>query len=211
VANPIALIPLNDLSRAKGRLAEMLSPEHRVALASATFAVVVSAAVEAGLEVVVLAANPPDAAGRPGVRVLPERAGLAGLNPQLEAALAEFNGQDLMVLHADLPLATAAELTRMRDAAPPARSATLVESRDGGTNVMLMRPAGAYPLHYGPRSFALHVAAARAAGMEVHAVESETLSLDLDTPEDVDAFLRHPAAAGSPVAAGLQQMLARRA
>ena len=210
MSRPTALIPLNDLSRAKGRLAEMLSPEHRIALARATFAVVASAAHEAGLEVAVLAANPPDAAGEPGVRVVPERAGISGLNAQLEAALAEFTDRDVMVLHADLPLATAVELCRVLDSAPPPPSATLVESRDGGTNVMFMRPAGTFALHYGRGSFALHVAAARSVGVTVRAVESEKLSLDLDTPEDIEAFLAHPAAAGSRVAGNLRQMLAGR-
>ncbi|MCI0574490.1 MAG: hypothetical protein L0Y66_27465, partial [Myxococcaceae bacterium] len=73
---PVALIPLNDLSRAKGRLAELLSAEHRAGLATATFATVALAAERCGLEVVVLAANPADVAGYPGVRVLAERPGL---------------------------------------------------------------------------------------------------------------------------------------
>ncbi|MGH2609068.1 MAG: 2-phospho-L-lactate guanylyltransferase, partial [Tepidiformaceae bacterium] len=183
MGKPVALIPLNDLSRAKGRLAEVLSPEHRAGLATATFATVALAAERAGLEVVVLAANPPDLDGYTGVTLLPERPGVTGLNAQLEAALAGLPASDVLVLHADLPLARAAELQRVIEAAPPAPSVTLVESRDGGTNVMLLRPRGTFPLHYGRGSFALHVAAARAAGVAVCVVESDTLSLDLDTPE----------------------------
>ncbi|MEX1102918.1 MAG: hypothetical protein WED87_01630, partial [Dehalococcoidia bacterium] len=115
-----------------------------------------------------------------------------------------------LILHADLPLAKAAELQRVVDAAPPAPSATLVRSRDGGTNAMFLRPAGNFALHYGQGSYALHVKAARAAGMDVRTVESETLALDLDTPEDIEAFMAMPEAKGSPVRMILQQMLAGR-
>jgi 2-phospho-L-lactate guanylyltransferase len=208
---PIALIPLNDLSKAKGRLAEVLTAEQRAGLATATFATVALAAERAGLEVVVLAANPPDVEGYEGVRVLEERPDLKGLNAQLEAALAELGERDVLILHADLPLAGAAELQRVIDAAPPAPSATMVRSADGGTNVMLLRPTGTFALHYGVDSYRLHTEAARAAGVEVHTVESDALALDLDTPEDLETFMAMPEARGSPVRMILQQMLAGRA
>ena len=205
---PVALIPLNDLSKAKGRLAEILTAEQRAGLATATFATVALAAERAGLEVVVLAANPSDLADYEGVQVIPEDPAVAGLNAQLEAALAGFAGRDVVIVHADLPLAKAAELVRVIDAAPPTPSATLVRSRDGGTNVMYLRPAGRFLLHYGPRSHALHIEAAEGAGIAVQTVESESLALDLDTPDDIEAFLAMPEAKGSPVRMILQQMLA---
>jgi 2-phospho-L-lactate guanylyltransferase len=207
VAKPIALIPLNDLSRAKGRLAEMLSPVARPQLALATFLRVHMEAQAAGLEVAVLAAREKDVELFTDMRVLVEQPGIQGLNPQLEEALRVLGSDEVLILHADLPLVSAAEIRTLRDQAPPAPSVALVRSRDGGTNAMLLRPPGLFPLQYGPDSFARHVEAAEAAGATVAAVESELLALDLDTPDDVTAFLAHPASRGSDNRVILERLL----
>ncbi len=207
MAKPIALIPLNDLSRAKGRLAETLSPVARPQLAMATFLGVHLEARAAGLEVVVLAAREKDVDLFTDMRVLVERPELHGLNAQLEEALRVLGGDEVLILHADLPLASAAEIRALVDQAPPAPSATLVRSRDGGTNVMLLRPPGLFPLQYGPDSFARHVTAAGAAGAMVAVVESELLALDLDTADDITAFLAHPASRGSDTRVILERLL----
>ena len=68
----------------------------------------------------------------------------------------------------------------------------MVESRDGGTNAMLLRPPGKFPLRYGPGSYALHKSAAEKAGMTVRANFNRELRLDLDTPDDVRELLRAP-------------------
>lgn len=190
MSRPVALIPLNALNRAKGRLAALFGPDDRVKLAAATFAEVAHAASEAGLRVVVLAARPEDVTLE-DVEIMAERSGVSGLSAQLEGAFKALAEAEVLVLHADLPLASAAELRRLIDAAPPAPSVTLVRSRDGGTNAMFLRPAGCIPLCYGPGSFEQHVAAARKAGVQLCVVESDTLALDLDTPDDVEAFLEH--------------------
>jgi 2-phospho-L-lactate guanylyltransferase len=68
----------------------------------------------------------------------------------------------------------------------------IVESRDGGTNAMLLRPPGKFGLAYGRGSFELHKNAARAAGMMVKANRNRELRLDLDTPDDIRELLRAP-------------------
>jgi 2-phospho-L-lactate guanylyltransferase len=184
----VALIPVNRLDRAKGRLSLLLTPAERRALLLASLRTVVDAASDARLEVLVLTPDPavPGALDRP-VGVIRETPGLSGLNPQLERAL---QGRDeALVLHADLPLASAAALRRLVASAAPAPSATLVRSRDGGTNAMLLRPPGRFPLAYGPGSHPRHAAAAEAAGMAVRTVAEPRLELDLDTAEDLAALL----------------------
>jgi 2-phospho-L-lactate guanylyltransferase len=192
MGDPVVLIPVNALDRAKGRLADVLEPVDRVMLAAATFAEVVNAAGEAGLRTVILAARPEDVIFE--AEVMEERGDVSGLTAQLEGALESLGAPEVLILHADLPLATGAELRRLVEAAPPAPSVTLVRSRDGGTNAMLMRPSGCIPLRYGPGSFEKHVSAAREVGVEVCVVESEALSLDLDTSDDIEVFLRDPRA-----------------
>ncbi len=188
------LIPVNRLDRAKGRLADLLSPDERVTLAIITLETVLHAVGPASI---VLTADPrvgDVAAGK--ARVLPEVAGREGLNPQLEAAMAALIAEgtareSLLILHADLPLITPEAMENILAMARP-NTVTMVESRDGGTNAMLMQPPGKFALAYGPASFALHTSAARQAGMRVAVSANRELRLDLDTPEDITELLRAP-------------------
>lgn len=200
-----ALIPVNRLDRAKGRLAAALDAPTRVALARATFTTVLAAAREAFAEVAVLTADAEAAeiALAGGATVIGEDEALSGLTPQLERAVALLGATEggIAILHADLPLATGALLREFASIAPPAPSVTLVRSTDGGTNAMLLRPPGLFALAYGPGSYEKHVRAAEAAGMTITAFDRAELEMDLDTPDDLAAFLAWPAAGAT--AAGM--------
>jgi 2-phospho-L-lactate guanylyltransferase len=184
---PVTVIPVNRLDRAKGRLADLLSVEERASLQLHTLKTVVAAVRGAGLEPRVLTADETIARELPGVEVVPEQAALSGLNAQLETAIRGL--QEVLILHADLPLASGAEVRSLVESAPHGLSVTMVRSPDGGTNAMLLRPPGRFALAYGPDSHAKHSSAAEAAGMSVTTVDSPALSLDLDTRADVAALL----------------------
>ncbi len=184
------LIPVNRLSRAKGRLADLLEAEERAELALATLKTVLSAVRDAHLRPVVLTADPrvADVVGG-NTEVLLEDPALSGLNPQLERAVAILGDDELLILHADLPLATGAAIAAVIAAPAPAPSVTIVRSGDGGTNVMFLRPPGRFPLAYGPHSAAAHQAAAARAHVAFLEVHDHTLALDLDTPDDIRTLL----------------------
>ena len=187
------LIPVNRLDRAKGRLAGLLEPEERAELVRRSLATVLGAVVEAGMEAVVLTSDEDVRAGLPaGVRSLAEEPELRGLSAQIESAAGRLGVEDLLILHADLPLATPEALRDLVAQAPPAPSATLVRPDDGGTNAILLRPPGRFALAYGKGSGDLHEAAAREAGLEVRRADVPALSLDLDTPTDVRWLLADP-------------------
>ena len=187
------LIPVNRLDRAKGRLAALLEPEERAELVRRSLATVLEAVVEAGLEAVVLTSDEGVRAGLPsGVRSLEEEPDLRGLSAQLESAARRLGVGELLILHADLPLATPEALRDLVAQAPTAPSATLVRPDDGGTNAMLLRPPGRFALAYGKGSGDLHEAAAQEAGLEVRRADVPALSLDLDTPTDVRWLLADP-------------------
>lgn len=207
---PVALIPVNRLDRAKGRLSTLLSAEERTALARATSSTVIAAARRAGLWVAVLTSDP-EIAALTGVTVIDEDPSLDGLNAQLESAIRriEAPASGLLILHADLPLATPGAILGFISQAPPAPSVTFVRSRDGGTNAMLLRPPGRFPLAYGTTSAEQHVDAARAAGMTVRLVDVPALALDLDTPEDLDALMALPGGATTPAGRIVAAALAR--
>ncbi|HQW50435.1 MAG TPA: 2-phospho-L-lactate guanylyltransferase [Tepidiformaceae bacterium] len=211
------LIPVNRLGQAKGRLAGLLSQEEREGLALVTLETVLRAA---GAGAIVLT---PDERvvdhvhGR--ARIIPESPEERGLNAQLEHAvgilLADGTARDgLLILHADLPLATAEAIETLAALGAKENTAVLVESGDGGTNAMLLHPPGKFRLEYGVGSFAKHRAAAEAAGMQVVVNHNRELSLDLDTPGDITELLRAPrgrqGAAGRYLqSAGVEQRLSR--
>ncbi len=191
------LIPVNRLDRAKGRLAALLSPEERAELARRSLATALGAVAEAGMAAVALTADEAVRAILPdGVRALAEEPDLRGLSAQLERAAGRLAVDELLILHADLPLATAEALRDLAAQAPPAPSMTLVRPADGGTNAMLLRPPGRFPLAYGRGSGDRHEASARAAGLAVRRADAPALALDLDTPADVRALLATPAGRG---------------
>ena len=209
------LIPVNRLDRAKTRLAGLLTPIERRELALLTLAVVVEAARNVG-PVTVLSADNSAAQADLGVSFMHEDPDLNGLNSQLEGAIGRLGGSgELLILHADLPLATAIAIADLVAASahlsPPLPRGTsrergpggegvAVRSVDGGTNAMLLRPPGRFRLAYGPGSFEKHMAAARAAGVSFVQHQSEALSLDLDSPADIKALLGTPEARDSSVA-----------
>ena len=72
---------------------------------------------------------------------------------------------------------------------------TIVPARDElGSNAVLCSPADAVPLRFGDNSFFPHLDAAKAHGIEPEVVHLPRIALDIDTPEDLALFLRHPVA-----------------
>ncbi|HEX3972668.1 MAG TPA: hypothetical protein VHX19_15170, partial [Stellaceae bacterium] len=53
-------------------------------------------------------------------------------------------------------------------------------------------PADAVPLRFGDDSYFPHLAASRAAGIEPESVKLPGIGLDIDTPEDLAAFMAKP-------------------
>lgn len=176
----------------------------------ATCSTVITAARRAGLYVAVLTSDP-QIAGLSGVTVIDEDPSLSGLNAQLESAILriEAPASGLLILHADLPLATPGAVLGFLSQAPPAPSVTIVKSRDGGTNAMLLRPPRRFSLAYGTNSAELHIAAAEASGLAVRVVDIPALALDLDTPDDLDALMAVFGGAMTPAGRIVAAALAR--
>lgn len=198
---PYTLIPVNHLDRAKTRLAALLEPNERAELAFATLSTVWQAALKATAGVGILTSDQRIATLLgPQAVILSESPSERTLSGQLSAAIYQLVAEGtvgekaaILILHADLPLATPVAVEALVRGAPGADAVTMVRSGDGGTNAMLMAPPMRFALAYGPNSAAQHEAAARAAGMLVTWHDSPELALDLDTPADIELLLRHPA------------------
>ena len=200
----VALIPLKPPTEAKARLAGLLSPNERAELARVTFRTVADALLGAGVPFVVLTPLAVAAADLTvgECTVIEEQPSIRGLNAQLQVALngATFAEADsVLILHADLPLATPNAVRLLVGAArKDIGRVTMVKSADGGTNAMILPLPRPFALHYGSGSFALHEVAARAAGLGVYVHRSPRLALDLDTAADVRTLLASSRGRNSP-------------
>jgi 2-phospho-L-lactate/phosphoenolpyruvate guanylyltransferase len=182
---PVPLVPVKALADAKGRLAPFLSPIERRLLALAMFEDVIAAlqAVPALDRPLVVS---PDRevwlrAEAIGCGVVAEAG--EGLNAALAAAAAGLDrAGGLLVVAADLPLASPAALGRVLTEAERA-PVVVVPSRDGaGTNVLAWREAGSFLPGFGPGSAARHLAAPGAVRLE-----QRDLAMDVDTVQDLRA------------------------
>jgi 2-phospho-L-lactate guanylyltransferase len=116
-----------------------------------------------------------------GCRVVEEEPGAADLNLSLRRAAASLAvGGGLLVVAADLPLASAEAIGRVLDAASEA-PVVVVPSHDGvGTNVLAWAEAASFRPGFGPGSAARHLAVP---GAVRH--EEPELALDVDTVADL--------------------------
>ena len=95
----------------------------------------------------------------------------------------------VLVIPADVPLITAAEIKAILDAAPESGT-VLVPAADGrGTNAILRRPPSLFPARFGNDSFLPHLESARRAGFPVVILELPGVALDVDRPYDLAALL----------------------
>ena len=138
---------------AKLRLAGVLSAEERAALAEAMLADVLDALSPVrGLAGVMLVTGDPGFqthARARGLRVLDDPAdrGTAAAVSMAAAALAREGVASLLVVHADLPLATSASIEAVLAKGNGERSLTLVaDEARRGTNVLLVAPPRPRPL-----------------------------------------------------------------
>jgi 2-phospho-L-lactate guanylyltransferase len=186
---PVPLVPVKALAEAKGRLAPWLSPIERRLLAIAMLEDVI-AALQAvtGLERPLVISPDREVWRRAEAmrcRVVEEEAGpAADLNRSLTRAAAALDapGGGLLVVAADLPLASAGAIERVIGAAAGA-PVVVVPSRDGaGTNVLAWRDPGSFAPAFGPDSAARHLRVPGAARLD-----DPGLALDVDTLEDLRA------------------------
>jgi 2-phospho-L-lactate guanylyltransferase len=185
--NGAVLIPVKDFTKAKARLAGVLSPADRARLAQWMAARVVAAGWPLPVYVVCDDEAVADWATRAGAEVLWRPGhGLNGAATDGVAAIAEAGFDTVIVAHSDLPLA--------HDLAGLLRpgAAVLVPDRHGdGTNVLAIPTGCGFTFSYGARSFDRHREQAVALGLPVVVEADAGLAVDVDTPDDVRLIGEH--------------------
>ncbi|MBW2269370.1 MAG: 2-phospho-L-lactate guanylyltransferase [Deltaproteobacteria bacterium] len=188
-----AVVPVKSLDASKSRLLPRLGSEGARRLALAMLEDVIEA-LHAVPEIDVVAVTTPDievaaTVDETGAQLLLRHD--PGLNPSVEAAGVELlpNPDDaLLVVLGDVAGVQADDLRRLIRALPK-RGVALAPAQDGGTAALLRRPRDVIPANFGSNSAKRHRELCEQAGVTLREIPLRSLALDLDTPEDIDAFL----------------------
>lgn len=194
-----AVMPVKNVENAKQRLAPALSPDERQGLFRAMVEDVLATLAKAkGLAGILMVTRDPDAirlAERYGARTLtePANAGHTAASTLGAQTLAGEGAVGMIQIPGDLPMLTAADIEAVIDAHGPAPAITIAPSGDElGSNAVACSPPDLLPLRFGDNSFVPHVERAKALGVIPAIVKRPGLALDIDTPDDLRAFLEAP-------------------
>lgn len=189
------VIPIRSLTDGKTRLSPVLDPVERARLTRDMLEQVVRAALGtvSRAEVVVITPDPDALAevGRldPAIRLLYQEPERPGLNPALTQAAATVfanGGSAMLILPADLPLLSSADIDNvLRRDAP----VVIAPDRHGaGTNALMVRLDALgqrFVFRFGEGSYAKHHDEAMRLGVDPMTAVSLGTSFDLDTPDDL--------------------------
>jgi 2-phospho-L-lactate guanylyltransferase len=190
-----AVVPVKEMTAAKQRLSQALSPAARQALACVMLEDVLGTLAAtpelAGILVVTSEPVATAMAQRFGAETTIEGAH-EGHTGAVRAAAALLKRRDvaMLALPGDIPLVRPDDIRQIIDARKPAPSFTIVPARDEqGSNAVLCSPADVVPLRFGENSFFPHLAAARECGIEPRVLRLPRIGLDIDTADDLAAFV----------------------
>lgn len=190
------LIPVKDPSKAKTRLAELLTEDERRRLAW-TMLEDVARAVESSTRpdrVILVSSFEPavDMARDLDWEVLIEENQISESDSVDWASriLSERRFDMVMRLPADLPLVKGQDIDDLMSITLESPGAILVPSSEGsGTNAIIRTPPTLFPSRFGPNSLALHKREAALVGVECRIVNNPRIALDIDEASDIERLL----------------------
>jgi 2-phospho-L-lactate guanylyltransferase len=201
-----ALVPLKDLVQAKSRLAGLLRPSERRALAQAMVEDVLGVlARHSEIKHITLVSDDPGAgllAQKYGVQCWPEKAfGTRGLNALIQRAserLLAGGEAPLVVLHGDLPLLTQDDISAVLAGQRQLQGLIIGCDRQGtGTNLLAFDATCMPHFCFGVDSCNGHKDGARRLGIPVQILQTMGISMDVDDAADLHCAMAqlslHPA------------------
>jgi 2-phospho-L-lactate guanylyltransferase len=190
------LLPVKDFKNSKQRLLPALDATTRAGLARAMLKDVltaISASRAAGRVVVFTSGDEVIQMVRPfGFDVILEKSvdGHSAAVNQMVQELSPMSSR-IFSIAADLPRLLPSEIDFVLHAVSD--PITLIPSRDWtGTNGVVFIPPARIAMEYGQGSFRRHLSKAAAAGLRSDVMNLPGVAFDLDTPEDLKAFLNDP-------------------
>jgi 2-phospho-L-lactate/phosphoenolpyruvate guanylyltransferase len=184
VVAPVGVVvPIRSFSGAKSRLAGVLDPAAREALARDLATRLVGAAGAVPLLVVSSAPEVKAWAAELDLEVVHDPGSLDDAASYGRHLLASRGHGRVVVAHADLPLVRSLGSVLVDGTRPVA--VVVPCHRDDGTPVLSLPSGPPFRFAYGPGSFRRHVDEARRRGLAVRVVRDPGLRHDIDEPEDL--------------------------
>ncbi|MFQ5800098.1 MAG: 2-phospho-L-lactate guanylyltransferase [Candidatus Hydrothermarchaeales archaeon] len=184
-----AIVPVKELDKAKSRLSSVFKPEERSGLLLAMLGDVLSALTD----VTSIVISPEELSLHlPGDRTifLLDRGG-KGLNDAVKAAnkhAIKLGASATLFVPADMPLITRQEVEEVLDLGKK-YNVIITHATDGGTGILYRRPPDVMESRFTRNSFQDHQKEARRKRITMFVHDSLSLSLDIDTLEDIHRFM----------------------
>lgn len=190
-----ALIPVKGLERGKSRLSGRLDPGDRIRLTHDSLRRVVHVLQSTPRisQIVVITRDAQVAEWAEWWHISCLREHQRGLNAALRQARRQHaDAQAILVLPSDLVAISATDVQVMLDLAErtPGQACVVIapDRRSRGTNALLLKPPGVIEFEFGSNSAERHAALAVANGVPPLWYRSDSISLDLDVPEDLELY-----------------------
>lgn len=182
-----ALIAIKERARCKTRLADVLRPPERIDLVRSMLTAVLAAAENAQTVHQVIVISPERDTVPAEIPVLADTG--ESLNTALIQAhtmVREFGCHEIVVLPADLPLITSAEIDELVRAARTGGFAMATDAAGVGTNALCLMSIQPFRFQFGPDSRRLHLQEAQRLGSSPQVVHLPGLEFDVDSSADLD-------------------------
>ena len=191
-----ALIAIKQRVRCKTRLSETLTSTARLQLVRSMLAAVLSAAGAARTVHQIVVVSPERDTVPADVPVIVDTG--EDLNSALTEAhrvLLEFGWREVVILPADLPTITAADIDGLTHAGRIGGFAIAPDTAGSGTNALCLVSAQAFRFQFGLGSQRLHLREAERMGLSPQVVRLPGLQFDVDSPADLSRLDGQPWAA----------------
>jgi 2-phospho-L-lactate/phosphoenolpyruvate guanylyltransferase len=188
-----ALIAVKERGRGKARLAGALAPSARIELVRSMLDTVLAATRGAHTVQQSIVISPERDTVPAEVPVLADTGeSLNGALLQAHAMLRALGCSEVVVLPADLPTISAADIDEL---VRTGRSGGFAIAPDGagvGTNALYLACAAPFDFQFGPDSRRRHLQEARRLGLSAQEVRLPGLELDVDSPADLELLEGQP-------------------
>jgi 2-phospho-L-lactate guanylyltransferase len=188
-----ALIAIKQRVRCKTRLSETLTSTARLQLVRSMLAAVLSAAGAARTVRQIVVVSPERDTVPADVPVIVDTG--EDLNSALTEAhrvLLEFGWREVVILPADLPTITAADIDGLTHAGRIGGFAIAPDTAGSGTNALCLVSAQAFRFQFGLGSQRLHLREAERMGLSPQVVRLPGLQFDVDSPADLSRLDGQP-------------------
>jgi 2-phospho-L-lactate guanylyltransferase len=181
------LIAVKERARSKTRLAEALSPPARIELVRSMLAAVLSAAGSAQTVHQIVVISPERDCIPAEVPVIADAGeSLNGALMQAHAMLRKFGCREVVILPADLPKVSHAEIDALVRAGHAGGFAIAPDSAGVGTNALCLVGTAPFRFQFGLDSRRLHLQEAQRMGLRPQVVHLPGLEFDVDSPTDLN-------------------------